>query len=250
LHFSTGLAATWLEFDHLIFGSTSLQNLLYVLAGVIGIWLLIAAAGTLPLLLLWMANYDYVKDPAQPISRAVQATGGDWLPTAGFEPEGVIQVAGIQMALFRHADSHTVGAIYFAEGKLLIDIVTRFTKNVELTTTNTIDGVTLPPAPGCVVQCLPSRSLDELWHVHLETVQLLCQQCNINQQPMSGPLNQWVRDSTRAQIRHFIARPWLILATPYRYFVTRNRYRNVTVANQIERGWLDPATLPLMAHGF
>ncbi len=33
------------------------------------------------------------------------------------------------------------------------------------------------------------------------------------------------------------------MAIPYRYFVLRMRYRNLTVATQLERGWIDTGAL-------
>ena len=211
-------------------------------------WLMMTAAGFFPVLLLRGADYQYVADPEPTISRAMMATGGNWLPSMGFEPEGVIRPLGIPMALFRHRDSFATMAVYFAEGNTVIEAVSMFPNGIELTTTNTIDGVCLPNSPGALVQCLPSFGLHDQWQEHLESVEVLRRQCSLAEQ-QSGPINEWVRESVQRQIDHLFSRPWLILTFPYRYMVTRNRYRNVPLTAQIERGWLDPRTLSDVAHG-
>ncbi len=218
------------------------MEILGVLGVVVALWLVIAAAGAFPLLLLWFADFRYVAESHDTISRAINATGNEWLSVVGFEPEGVICPMGIKVTLFRHRDSHTAIAVYFFAGKVVTDIVTAFSNDVEITTSTTVDGVVAPFAPGSVMQCLPSLGLEDCWQKHLEGVQLLREHLNFAEQPM-GSLSEYMGHSQRRQIRHTFTHPWLILTFPYRYFVLRLRYRDVTVATQLERGWIDTHAL-------
>jgi len=223
-------------------------EVLGILGVVVALWLLISAAGAFPLLLLWFADFRYVADPLDTISQAIDATGKEWLAAVRFEPEGAIWPLGVRMALFRHRDNHTAMAVYFVAGRVVTDIATAFPNDVEITTTSTGDGVVAPFAPGSVMQCLPSLGLEDRWQKHLEGVQRLRQHLNAAEQPM-GSLSESMGHSQRRQIRHVFTHPWLILTFPYRYFVLRLRYRNVTVTTQLDRGWINTRALSDLVHG-
>jgi len=183
-----------------------------------------------------------VADPEDTISRAIDAIGNEWLAVVGLEPEGAICPLGIRTALFRHRDNRTGIAVYFVANKVVTDIVTVFPNDVKVTTSSTGDAVVAPFAPGSVVQCLPSLGLEGRWEKHLDGVQRLREYLGAVEQPI-GPLSEEMRRAVRRQIRHTFTHPWLILTVPYRYFVLRWRYRDVTVATQLDRGWIDTRAL-------
>lgn len=224
-------------------------EILGVLGVVIALWLLIAASGALPFLPLWFADFGYVADPEDTIFRAIDATGKGWLAEAGFEPEGAIRPLGIRTALFCHRDNHTAIAVYFAGNNVVTDMVTVFPNDVKITTTSSSDAMAAPFAPGSVVQCLPSLDPEGRWQKHVEGVQRLREHLGAVEQPIS-PVSERMRHSVRRQIRHTFTHPWLILTIPYRYFVLRWRYRDVTVATQLDRGWIDIQALSALVHGF
>ncbi len=218
------------------------MEFIVVLGAVAAIWLLIAASGAFPLVLLWFADFDYVDDPRTTLSRAIRAMGKQWLIDNRFKPGGAVRPLGIRMALFRHQGGHTALAVYFLQGKTITDFVTYFSNGVAMTTSNTQDGIVAPLSPGSVMQCLPSMSFEECRLNHIEAVQLLQGQLNTTKEPM-GELDDEMERASRRQIRHIFTRPWLILAFPYRYFVLRVRYRDLTVATQLERGWINIQSL-------
>ena len=224
------------------------MEVLGVLGMVVVLWLIIAASGAFPLLLLWFADFRYITDPHETISRAIGVAGKEWLAAEGFQSEGAICPLGVRMALFRHRDNHTAIAVYFVAERVVTDIVTAFPNDVEITTTNATDGVVAPFSPGSVMQCLPSLTLEDRWQKHLEGVQLLRQYLRVAEQPM-GTLSETVWHATRRQIRHTWTHPWLILTFPYRYFVLKLRYRDVTVATQLDRGWINTGALSDIVHG-
>ena len=222
---------------------------LTLLGVVVAFWLVIAASGALPLLILRFADFRYVDEPQEIISRAINATGQDWIGAMGFDPEGAICPMGVKIALCRHRENHAAGAVYFVAGNAITDFVTAFPNNVGVTTSSTIDGPTAPLPPGSVMQCLPSLSLEDRWHAHLESVQLLRDHLTATEVSM-GSVAEEMDHYVRRQVRHMFTRPWLVLTLPYRYFVTRFRYRNVTVATQLERGWINTRALSELVHEY
>ena len=213
-----------------------------ILGVVAALWLVIAVAGDFPLVLLWFADFDDVENPRAIMSRAIKAIGKEWLIANKFKPEGAVRPLGVRMALFRHRSDHTAFAVYFVAGKTIADFTTTFPNEVGITTTSTIDGIAAPLSPDSVMQCLPSLELEERWQKHKEAVRLLREDLNITEQPMDS-LAEELAHSQRRQIRHIFTHPWLILTFPYRYFVSRLRYRNLTVATQLDRGWINTHTL-------
>jgi len=176
------------------------MEIVNVLGVVAALWLMIAAAGAFPLVLLWFADFNDVENPRPIVSRAIKAIGKEWLIEAQFKPEGAVSPLGVQMALFRHRSNHTAFAVYFIAGKTVTDFVTAF-PNVGVTTTSTIDGIAAPLPPGSVMQCLPSLELEERWQKHKEAVRLLQEELNTAGQPMDL-LSEELAHSQRRQIRH------------------------------------------------
>jgi hypothetical protein len=218
-----------------------LDIILVVLAVMVGFWLLISAAGFVPSLLILWADFQIVRDPRfeeSVLKQAMQRLGEAWLNDNGFEPEAVIRPLGIVMALFGNARHHAGLAVYSVADKFVVDMVTVFPNDVGITTANTIDGVAAPLSPGSIMQCLPSSSHEERWQAHLEAVAVIRAAVQAQEIPL-GLINQEMARSVRRQVGNEIRHPWLILSIPYRYFVTRLLHRNVTVAEQIRRGWLD-----------
>ena len=227
--------------------STS-QLILYAAGALSTFWVIIAASGAFPLLLLWFADYRYISNDKRYVSRAITVLRKNWLEEVGFDPEGVIRPLGIPMVLFRQRDGHAAIAVYFISDNIVTDIVTNFSDDVEVTTSNAADGVTAPLSPGCVMQCLPSYEADELWPEHLEAVALLREQLGADEQPMET-IAEAVEYAQRRQIRNVLVHPWLILTIPYRCFVLKRRYRDVTVAEQFERGWINTRALSDLLNG-
>lgn len=213
-----------------------------------GFWLLICASGAIPALLLWYADFDYVEDPRPTIARAAKAMGKQWLIDAGFKPEGVIAPMGIRMALFRHKSGHTGLAVYFVTGRMITDMFTRFPNRVGVSTSNTVDGVTAPLPPGGLIQCLPASNLAKRWQQHIDSAKLLRDELQIRAEPLDDLADSMYR-STDRQARYMFTHPWVILALPYRFLITRLRYRNVTVRQQLEKGWIDTRALSEQAQG-
>lgn len=212
-----------------------------------GFWLLITASGSFPILLLWYSKVEYQEDPRPAVSRAIKTLGKEWLIEAGFEPAGAVAPLGIRMALFLHRSGHTAMAVYFMGGKVITDMYTVFPNRVRLNTANSIDGVAAPPTPRSIVQCLPSHGLARRWQMHVEAAKLLRDELKSNGEPI-GDLAEDMRDSTDRHARFLFTRPWVLLTIPYRYFVTRARYRDVTIAEQLDKQWIDAQALSELVH--
>ncbi len=209
------------------------------------IWIVVSLGGFVPLVLLIFADFSVMSDPGRErdiLVRAAKAIGERWLTTNGFEPEGVLAPLGVTLAMFRHTPTHTALVVYLGQTTCHTDFVTIFANHVGVTTASTVNGVAAPPAPGTVMQCLPSSSLAERWRAHQDGVALIG--AGTSAAPVAmGSIETEMAAAVRRQCRHIFAHPWLVLALPYRFFVTRWRYRNVTVAQQIERGWVSLARL-------
>lgn len=215
---------------------------LTIIGVLLALWLLIAASGTAPLLFLWFADFRYVSDPASDIAWAVQALGPEWLDQVGLDPEGAIRPLGISMVLFRQRNQHTSLSIYRVGMQTIIDIETSYPNGVQVASTTTPDGILMPSPPGTVLQCLPRLRTDVVWQKHVEAVQLIRTQLNATEVPI-GPLDEAGAASELGRIRYLFTHPWLILTIPYRYFILKWQYRGVTIATQLDRGWINVEAL-------
>jgi hypothetical protein len=77
-----------------------------------------------------------------------------------------------------------------------------------------------------------------VWQKHVEAVLLIRAQLNATEVPI-GPLDEAGAASELGRIRYLFSHPWLILTIPYRYFILKWQYRGVTIATQLDRGWIN-----------
>ncbi|MEM9753740.1 MAG: hypothetical protein AAF916_10190 [Planctomycetota bacterium] len=220
----------------------------WVLVSVGGFWLLISAVGFLPGVLLRFSSFAPVDDGRDVVERAMGAVGHEWFAGSGFEARGAVRPLGIPIALFRHAGGQTCLAVYFAGDKPVIDFVTAFPNHVGVTTSSTIDGVTVPNSSGALNESFPHATIDELWAAHRESLEVLRGHLGVGPEPI-GEVHEAMRDAVARQIGGALARPWRILTIPYRYGVLRFTRRNVSVAAQIDRGIVDVDALVNQATG-
>lgn len=201
---------------------------------ILALWLLVTAAGLLPLILLSLDPFNQVDQPGLILARASAALGGTWLYEQGFEPESAVRPMGMPIALFRHEHRHTAVALYFVKDNLITDFVTAFPNDISLTTSNTKDGFTVPTAPGAMSQAFPIMSSNALWQSHLDAVVLLSQELGVDPIELA-PVAQEMKHHVKRQTAYIFIHPWLILTLPWRFAITRHRMAGMSIAQQIER---------------
>ena len=198
-----------------------------------GAWVFIALCGFLPVMALRFASFQPRSDRGH-----ADSVTGDAMRDAGFSFEAVIRPLGMTLTLWRHADGVLLAATYRADPGGTIDLVSEWHGGVELTTASTGEGAMLPSGAGSLKQCLIESDLPELLAAHRAAAEQVSQA--LHAPPVDpGPAPEAVRRGVFAEQNLLLRRPWLILTLPYRYAVTRFRYRGVRLSVQVERGWVD-----------
>ena len=208
----------------------------------IGIWVMLALAGVLPLVsLLYVAFKPSGADPAG-FHAAEQWLGPDWAIRNGFVPADVLQSSFGPIMGYTRPDEPRFIAVYRAGGGVVVDIVTIWRDGVGLTTSITRAGGTLPTPRGSYQQMFPGATADDLWWRHREAEQAIERFEGVTLAESDASLNFATSFQTevRASAAYVLRRPLLWLTVPWRYFITRRRLPNVPVGEQILRGWHRP----------
>ena len=206
------------------------------------IWLFLCACGIAPLIVLRYSNFSPVEDAIPVFKRALSVLDPAWIKESGFQGKYVIQPLGIPMAIFTNTDQTIAVAVYFAGGKRVVDFVSKFPGDISVTTSTTIDGPVVPTPPGVMFQAFRGYDSQDLLQIHQEGVEFLkrhLQTERIRQEDVAGSMQQFIG----RQLHHMFIRPWNILASPYRWAVTRFARMNLTLEQQEQKGIIDLESL-------
>lgn len=219
----------------------------YLLLTLFVIWLAILLAAVVSMIRLLRGNYRPLDESCEILQRAEALFDPGWLAETGFFPACAVRPTGDDIALFRHTDEVTLLGVYFTNSGTYVDYITIFSNQVGLTTGNTASAHTSPPAIGSITQTFPSLSHTERWNIHAETVQKLVGELGLPKYRI-GDVDREFELAVKSDIRYVFNKPWLVLAIPWRFFVTRHRYRDLSVLDQIDRGWINIFELKHQVH--
>lgn len=212
------------------------------------IWLLVCASGMLPVVLLRFSDFSPVKQPIPIFEKAISVVDPAWIEARGFQGKSAIQPLGIPMAIFTNADDTVAMAVYFAADQRIIDMVSKFPGEISLTTSTTIDGPLLPSPQGIMYQTFPGRDAEYLLRLHHEALEFLTG--HLQTEPLRHEdVAKDMKTFTSDQLSYLLFRPWKILALPYRYAITRRARKDLTLAQQAEKGIINIEALVRQSKG-
>ncbi len=217
------------------------EALLSILSTFALIWLLVGIVGIIPMAMLrWMAFKPQDGSTArQAYDQAFHKVDPEWFAEQGFKRAGVLRVPLITVAGWQHDVEPIYIAATLTEQGVGIDIVTRWADGGCLTTSNTKAGAMIPPEPGTFVQVFSNADPKTLWDRHFEAEAALQ---SVHQRSPGETIN-FTSDferSVKEQCGRIITRPWCWLAMPWWMTVRQHRWSNISVAEQIDRGWVNP----------
>jgi len=220
---------------------------LYSIAGcslalVAGIWVLVAVAGSLPVVSLSRAQLEPLKSrQAEDALARIMVDGivdADWASANGFEPVGVFRVdnmAGspLVVAWARSGERTYLCAYLVVNNAPLVDFVTILDQGV-LTTGKSKDGQLLPSSPGCFTQTFTATTA-VLWRHHQTGLKVLATKRRVLPLSGEGFLEEDFIEAMSRQadyVRSLVLWP---LRIPYWFFVRRHVRHGKPVAQWLGR---------------
>ena len=220
---------------------------LYSIAGcslalVAGIWILVAVAGSLPVVSLSRAQLEPLKSrQAEDALTRIMVDGivdADWASANGFEPAGVFRVENMAgsplvVAWARSGERTYLCAYLVANNAPLVDFVTVLDQGA-LTTGKSKDGQLLPSSPGCFTQTFTATTA-VLWRHHQTGLKVLATKRRVLPLSGEGFLEEDFIEAMSRQadyVRSLVLWP---LRIPYWFFVRRHVRHEKPVAQWLGR---------------
>jgi hypothetical protein len=219
------------------------QIAIYAILALAALWLVISAAGALPLFMLAKVNLTRLEpNEARPWLQKVIGRGivePQWLSDNAFEPRGVYHAAGQvgnpHFVIWQKTGQRSYICVYIVmENRVEIDLITMCDVG-GLTTGSTKDGLTIPGRPFHWMQAFPIRDVAPLWKQHEAGLAFITQ--TTSQRPSTKQMDfidEFVTN-VRAHVAYVRTIPLWFLRIPYWYFFRRNRLYKRTVREQHER---------------
>ena len=98
--------------------------------------------------------------------------------------------------------------------------------------TSTSGTLGMVPRPGAYAQSFPNLPAQEAWQRHLEGESQLAQRFGFHWLPLSKPYEEILPEALRVRIRYNRSQSFWPFRVLYRYFVTRHRVNNRSIAQQ------------------
>ncbi|MEL7238465.1 MAG: hypothetical protein AAGK78_06355 [Planctomycetota bacterium] len=152
-----------------------------------------------------------------------------------FEEAGAARIWFLDILVWQSFGKHR----YFVRLEDSLLFVTKFNDGTVLETLdNGFDHCT-PLPRNFYRQTMATKDVDALYQHHLDaeaelmdTLQIRPQSCD--ETSFADFFQRYLREDTG----YVLLRPWIWLALPWRFLVTAQRYRRVSVVEQIRRGWV------------
>lgn len=202
-----------------------------------GIWVLVAVAGSLPVVSLSRAHLEPLKSrEAEDTLARIMVDGvvdADWTATNGFEPAGVFRVnnmAGspLVVAWARRGERTYLCAYVVANNPPIVDFVTVLDEG-GLTTGKSKDGQLLPSSPGSFMQTFTATTA-VLWRHHQTGLRVLAAKRGVVPLTGDGFLEEDFSEAMSRQGDYVRALLLWPLRIPYWFFVRRHLRHGKPVA--------------------
>lgn len=139
----------------------------------------------------------------------------------------------INIVFWLNEDKTCILAMYYVEGKIHYDFVSKFENNRGLTTSSTKDGAMLPTLPEDFAQYFPGLTLNETWEHHLEAEQFIEKKLEYSKVPFNEDIISEVKESIRKQAEFIKSLFLWQLRGPYWFFVRKNIVSNKKITEKL-----------------
>lgn len=218
-----------------------MESLFYI---VLIVGLLLAVPAIIPVLMDIPNAFADVKSCDERVTEQVFKSVGSaydiqQIESLGFRPCGAYRVdlhfVKAYFAVWQYGDDATYLAFYSIGSPSgpgwTIDIVSQIAMdpNVGLTTSRSRDAHMLVSQHGDHSQSFYTDHLSVLWEYHQQAEAFLAERYGVMPQPVAMDFAEILRWSTRSNARYRLRRPWLLLCSPWRFWIGRHLRHNKTV---------------------
>jgi len=154
----------------------------------------------------------------------------DWLASVELEHRTNFRFGSIVTAVYQQRNQPRFFSFLFHQ-KVTFQIES-YLEDLTILDTGTSDSGGLFPRPGAYLQSLPSLSPQEAWQRHLEGEAHLSKKFGYVWVPLKTPYEQLLPAAIRLRMKYNRSQLFWPIRVLYRYFVTRRRILNKTIAQQ------------------
>ena len=173
------------------------------------------------------------------VNGADYATRARWAEDNDFRPDlladfhGAVGAGPITMAVWKNEYKKTFLSSYVVGENIASEFVTLLNNGSGLTTSNSIDSMLFPNAPGHYVQAFGGMTdLNNLFKQHEAALIHLNQKKNVSIADRWETTDVLIVESIKRQIQHVKSLPLWQLRGCYWFFIRRHRMKNKTIAEQ------------------
>ncbi len=139
----------------------------------------------------------------------------------------------IKCMFWKSGDEKNILGVYYTEGKVHYDLVTKFEKDRGLTTSSTKDGGMLPTLPENYTQYFPGQTLNEIWKHHTEAERFIEQKLGCSKEAFGEDIISEVKKAIRKQVE-FVKSIFLWqIRGPYWFLIRKNIVANKKVVEEL-----------------
>ena len=154
----------------------------------------------------------------------------DWLASIDLQFRATFQFGSIQVAVFQQQDQPRFLSFMFHQR--LTFSAESYMQDLTILDTSSSGSIGLFPRPGAYAQSFPGISPQELWQRHLEGESQLTRKFGFQWVPINRPYEELLADAMRVRMKFSRSQSFWPVRVLYRFFVTRHRIVNQTIAQQ------------------
>lgn len=154
-----------------------------------------------------------------------------WLASLDLQFLTAFRFGSIKALVYKQTHAPRYFTFHFHEGRLTLGIQSYFQDGKAVETATSGDSG-MHPLPGLYKQSFPDLSPEEAWHRHLEGEAHFINTHGFVLTPLATEFKQALCDEIRATMRYTRSQSFWPFRQYYRFFVTRHRLRNRSVAER------------------
>lgn len=154
----------------------------------------------------------------------------DWLASVNLEFLSAFQFEKISVVVFQQRNEPRFFSFLFHQ-KLTYQVES-YLEDLTILDTGTSGSLGLFPRPGAFGQSFPGITPQEAWKRHLESEAYLSKKFGYTWKLLNKPYEQLLPEAIRLRMKYNRAQMFWPVRVLYRFFVTRHRIRNKTIAQQ------------------
>jgi hypothetical protein len=152
-----------------------------------------------------------------------------WLASVNLQILTAFRFGSIKALVYKQQNAPRYFTFHFHEARCTFGIQSYFQDGKAVETATSGD-TGMHPLPGLYKQSFPGLSPQEAWRRHLEGEAHFINTHGFVHTPLTAEFKQVLCDEIRATMRYTRSQPFWILRQYYRFFITRHRLRNRSVA--------------------